>query len=331
MDPITQGALGAALPQSVSNKEKIKTTTWLGCLAGMAPDIDVFIQSPTDPMLFLEFHRQFTHSFAFIPFGALLCSLIFYKWSKINLTWRQSYLVCLLGYGTHALLDACTTYGTQLFWPFSDLRVAWNTVSVVDPMVSIPLLALVIIASRTGKPLYARLGLAWVLTYLALGLVQRDRAESAGWDLAKARGHDPVSLSAKPGFGAILLWKVIYEANDRYYVDAIRAGFDPQVYTGDSVTKLNISRDLRWLDPESQQANDLSRFAWFSNNYLAFDHKDANMVIDMRYSILPNEIKALWGIRLNPTARKSEHVKYLAQRDSSPDRLQRLWTMLAGQ
>lgn len=330
MDPITQGALGAALPQSFSHKDKLKTTTWLGCLAGMAPDLDVFIQSASDPMLFLEFHRQFTHSFAFIPFGALICCLLFYRWSRKNLSLVQSYTVCLLGYGTHALLDACTTYGTQLFWPFSDLRIAWDSVSVVDPLVTLPLLVLVVTAMRTGKTLYARMGLAWVISYMLLGAFQKQRAESAAWELAGRRGHAPVALSAKPGFASILLWKVIYEFEDKYYVDAIRTGLSTKIYEGDSILKLNTSRDLAWLDASSQQADDLNRFSWFSHDYLAVDKNDPLLIIDLRYSIVPNEVNALWGIRLNPHAGASEHVEYLARRNASSDRMTRLLKMLSG-
>ncbi len=331
MDPFTQGALGAALPQSVSNQKKLTTTTWLGCLSGMAPDLDILIRSSSDPMLFLEFHRQFTHSFIFIPLGALLCCLVFYRWSGKHLSFIQSYIVCVLGYGTHALLDACTTYGTQLFWPFSDIRIAWNSVSVVDPLATIPLLILVIAAMRTSKPLYARIGLIWLISYLLIGTVQRDRAESAGWELARLRGHEPVDLSAKPGFASILLWKVIYEYDDRYYVDAVRTGWNPKIYPGDSVVKLDSTRDLPWLDLNSQQASDLNRFAWFSADYLAVDKNDPNFVVDMRYSILPNEVNALWGIRLTPTARKQDHAEYLARRDTSPERLTLLLQMLSGE
>jgi inner membrane protein len=85
MDPISQGVLGASLPlssQADGKSSHLKTVAWLGCIAGMAPDIDVFIQSPTDPILFLEYHRQFTHSLIFIPIGALICSLLFHRWYK---------------------------------------------------------------------------------------------------------------------------------------------------------------------------------------------------------------------------------------------------------
>ena len=332
MDPITQGALGAVLPQLVSNKEKLTTTTWLGCLAGVAPDIDVFIRSSSDPLLFLEYHRQFTHSLSFIPVGAMICCLLAYRWSKKNLTLQQSYLVCFLGYATHALLDANTTYGTQLFWPFSDVRIAWNNVSVVDPLVTIPLLVFVVAAYRSGKPLYARIGFTWVLAYLCFGLVQKNRAETIGAELAASRGHQPLSIEAIPGFASVLMWKTIYDYNGRYYVDAIRTGWQSKVYIGDSIQKLDPLRDFSWLDANSQQARDLKRFAWFSSDYLAIAKNNPNAVIDMRYSILPNEIQALWGIRLDPKAAadKAKHVQYFAATDASPQRLQLFWTMLLG-
>ena len=60
MDPISQGALGAALAQSGGNGKKVKAATILGCFGGLAPDLDILIFSPADPLLFLEFHRQFT-------------------------------------------------------------------------------------------------------------------------------------------------------------------------------------------------------------------------------------------------------------------------------
>ncbi len=70
MDPISQGAAGAILPQTFASVEKTRVYVLLGALAGMAPDLDVLIRSPTDPLLFLEYHRQFTHALLFVPIGA---------------------------------------------------------------------------------------------------------------------------------------------------------------------------------------------------------------------------------------------------------------------
>ena len=82
MDPLTQGALGAALPQSTwakwssHRKYQFALAGFLGMVGGMAADLDILIYSNTDPLLFLTFHRQFTHSFIFIPVGGLIMALL---------------------------------------------------------------------------------------------------------------------------------------------------------------------------------------------------------------------------------------------------------------
>lgn len=323
MDPITQGALGAALPQSLSAPSKVRGAALVGALSGMAPDLDVFIRSASDPLLFLEYHRQFTHALLFIPVGALICAIVFTPLVNKSLSFKQTYLFCFLGYATHGLIDACTTYGTQLFWPISDARIAWNSVSVIDPLITFPILALVITAVVRRRANFARAGFIWLLCYLAFGVLQRDRAETAGASLAAERGHTPLSVVAKPSFGNLLVWKIIYEANGHFYIDAVRAGIDISYFPGQSVEKLDIARHYPNVIPGSQQAADIQRFSWFSDGYLAKDPDHAARIIDVRYSMVPNEIDALWGIELNAET-PDEHVRYVTMRDNSSEKLGKL-------
>ncbi|MDX1734798.1 MAG: metal-dependent hydrolase, partial [Halioglobus sp.] len=203
MDPLTQGALGASLPQASGAGRNAAHAGVLGFLAGMAADLDVLIRSSTDPLLFLEYHRQFTHSLVFIPVGGLICALVLHALigRRRGLRFQQSWLFCTLGYATHALLDSCTTYGTMLFWPFSDVRIAWNTISIIDPLFTLPLLAGVVLSARRKQVRYVRVALVWALAYMGLGLWQRDSAVDMGLELAAARGHEPLRLEAKPSFG----------------------------------------------------------------------------------------------------------------------------------
>ena len=333
MDPLTQGVLGAALPQATAARGKLAASAGLlGFLAGMAADLDVLIRSSSDPLLFLEYHRQFTHSLVFIPVGGLICAALLHAilGRRRGLSFRQSWLFCTLGYATHALLDACTTYGTMLFWPFSDVRIAWNTISIIDPLFTLPLLLAVVLAGKRGRPLFARLGLLWACGYMALGLWQRSEATQMGYEVAAGRGHVPIRLEAKPSFGNILVWKTVYETRDRYYVDAVRVGLAPKVFAGDSLEKLDIRRDLPWLPAGSQQARDVERFRWFSNGYVARDPRYPNRVIDIRYSMIPNELAPLWSIELRRGAGPLEHAKYLVHRDTGEDRVALLWRMLSG-
>jgi inner membrane protein len=151
-----------------------------------------------------------------------------------------------------------------------------------------------------------------------------------GYALAAPRGPQPLRLEAKPSFANILVWKIVYETEQRYYVDAVRAGLAPRVFKGESVAKLDIARDMPWLDQASQQARDIERFRWFSNGYIARDPLFPNRVIDIRYSMIPNELAPLWSIELHPEARRDEHVRYLVHRDAGDDRPALLWSMLSG-
>ena len=325
MDPLSQGALGAAVALVVAKPEQVRGAALLGALAGMAPDLDVFIRSSSDPLLFLEYHRQFTHSLIFIPLGALLCSLIARPLIRDKISNQSLYGFCLLGYGSHGLLDACTSYGTQLLWPFSDLRIAWNNVSVVDPLFPLPLLIGVVVAAVRRSPQMARFGVIWAMAYLLLGVAQRERAESLGGELAASRGHIPSGLVAKPAFGSLLLWKTIYEYEDRLYVDAARLGVGAKSFPGESASKLDVRRDLQWLAPDSQQARDIERFRWFSGGQLALDPAGNDRVIDVRYSMVPNRIEALWGIQLDRAAAPGAHVNFFTSR--SPSKEQRAETL----
>jgi len=330
MDPLSQAVVGAALAGSVAPRDQTKVACVLGALAGMAPDLDVLIRSGSDPLLFLEYHRQFTHSLLFIPFGGLLCGWVLQQLlgRRFGLSLGYSILYCTLGYATHALLDACTTYGTMLFWPFTNARFAWNTVSVIDPLFTLPLVLLMGIALWRRQPLLARIAIAWAIAYPLIGMVQRDRAEALGWELAHERGHQPTHLEAKPSFANLILWKIVYDTGSEYHVDAVRVGLETKVFAGDSVPKLDLERDFPWLDHDSQQARDIERFRWFSNGYVARDPRHPNLIPDIRYSMLPNQIAGLWRIELSPQAPSDAHVSYQASRDASDSVLAQFKAML---
>ena len=310
MDPLSQASLGASLSQSFAkDKSKQVSALVIGALSGMAPDLDVLIRSSENPILFLEFHRQFTHSLTFIPFGALICALVFYsvmrsnwfhkKWPSAKLSFRQIYLFSFLAYATHGLLDACTSYGTQLFWPFSTERFAWNTVSIIDPLFTFPVLILVLLGAYRKNARYARFAFAYAVIFLSLGVIQNQRAESAVYELAAQRGHQVERVQVKPSFANRHLWKVIYEYDGRYYVDAVKLLWDAEVIVGTSIQKLNIKRDFPWLPADSQQVKDIERFRWFSDGYLAVSRRNPDLIMDVRYSYLPNRINSMWGVKVN--------------------------------
>lgn len=338
MDPVTQGALGAALPQSARakgsrlGKVHAAIAGLFGMLGGMAADLDILIRSDTDPLLFLTYHRQFTHSLFFIPFGGLLVALFVHgllgRWWKI--TFWQTVLLCSLGYATHALLDAATSYGTMLLWPFFGTRYSWSIISVVDPLFTLPLLLSVVLTAVRNDPRFARIGLIWAFVYLGAGWFQHQGARQMAEELAASRGHTPLRYEIKPSFGNLLVWRSVYETEDEFFIDAVRAGVTPKIYEGASLSKLNRERDFPWLTPSSQQARDIDRFDHFSDGFSAVDPADPNRIIDVRYAFVPNEVDALFSIKLSPDEGLTQHVRYQTHRKSARKKFGRLWQMVIG-
>ncbi len=67
MDPVTHGLIGATAAQSFAKKETFRAAAFTGFVSATLADFDIFLFSASDPLLNLELHRQFTHSFIFIP------------------------------------------------------------------------------------------------------------------------------------------------------------------------------------------------------------------------------------------------------------------------
>ena len=329
MDPISQGTVGAAFAQSTANKNNIIKIGIIGFLAGLAPDLDVFIRSSTDPMLSLEYHRQFTHSLFFIPFGALIVTLVIFPLVKKSLSLKTVYVASFFGYTTHGFLDACTSYGTLLFWPFSNERVTWNNISVVDPIFTIPVLVLVATAIITRKPLFSFFAIGWMTFYLLLGFVQYERAFLVANDLANSRGHTPERLTLKPSFGNLILWKSIYQYEENFYVDAIRTALSSTWCLGESIRMFDYQYHLPNLDIDSQQRKDIERFRWFSQDYLGFDY-EKSLVTDVRYSMVPNQIAPMWGLVIDVQKSKNEHATWWTSRTLEQSQLDMFKDMLIG-
>ena len=329
MDPVTQGAFGAIFAQTISNKKKILVGSIVGCFAGLAPDLDIFIRSASDPLLKLEYHRQFTHSLIFIPIGALIVTFFSRLLFKKYLSWGETYFFSFIGFATHGLLDACTSYGTQLLWPFTDERISWNYISVVDLFLTIPVILAIIFAIIMKNKYITLFGIVYILVYLTFGAYQENRAQFVGKSIANLRGHESKDLTAKPSLGNLFLWKTIYEDDGFYYVDAVRLFSKSEYCQGTKIKKLYLPNDFPELDITSQQYKDIKRFDWFSQGYLG-KVIDKNIITDVRYSAVPNEVDGLWGIRINLDKNNFSHVDWIVNRSNYIEKSTRFFDLLLG-
>lgn len=315
MDPISQGALGAAATLSVWGDDKRLSpgvVGWMGALAAMAPDLDVFIRSASDSLLAIEYHRHFTHSLAFVPVGASIALLPWLMRKDVRAHLRLAWLISALGYFTHAPLDCATTYGTLYFWPFSDHRVSLSWVSVVDPLYTLPLLGLVVAAAFRRRQRLARLGLGLSLAYLGLGALQKQRVLSVQKDLIAARGQTATRRDAVTTFMNQVTWRSLYETEGRVHVDQIRVP-----YIGTTCIKEGASVPLAGPIPSnlgSVATRGHRLIRWFSNGWVTSGPDDPNFLSDLRYSSSPYGTQPFWGVLVDEQNDRAQWVATKAER-----------------
>ncbi len=315
MDPVTHAVFGGLWAMPAARRERMRQAAGAGAVAGLAPDLDVLIRSSEDTLLYIEFHRQFTHALAFVPFGSLAVALLLWPLYRRWTGFSRLYLWCFLGYLVHPLLDAATSYGTYLFWPFSDHRVALNWVSVIDPLYSLPLLALLLLAVWRRSLVAATAGLFWLLLYMGLAAVQNLRAEQALVDWAEGEGITIERAVAKPAFGNIILWRALVDEGGRFHLVAIRnlPGAPVRIWEGGSLEQFRPDG----FEPEQRLGQDLRRFDHFSSNWLIrfpdYDEDGQWFVGDVRYAIDPASLRPLWGVSFDPDD-PDAHARYTTPR-----------------
>ena len=337
MDSITHGALGIAVALLIAPPELRKKAALAGLIAAELPDMDVFLFSQGDPLFTLQIHRHFTHALVAIPFLAVL-GVILANFLRLlcrrSGVWRGMWLPALAAAATHGFCDTWTSYGTHLLWPFSQRRESWDLISVIDPLLTLPLLAGAIMGWLRGRWLPAASGLAWVGVYLALCFVQQHRAKEAVAAAAALRGHGAERLTVKPSFGNIMVWRGLYVHDGICHVICVRPGITGGVrLLGTSSAPLldpeHPAPPLDSLPVDSVQANDVRRFQHFSDEWMGVHPQHPGVIGDLRYAKRPDLIDPLWGIALDP-AQPGQHVKLVYFRDLSDGTMSQLWQMVLG-
>lgn len=278
MDSITQAALGASIAGAVAGKTLGRSALLTGALIGTLPDLDVVINYGTAVANFTQ-HRGFSHSlFVLIPLSFLLAWGL-WRWKPLLSYQRWLALVGLI-LVTHPLLDAFTTYGTQLFWPLGG-PVGLNSIFIIDPLYTLPLLA-GCLALLIRPPAVKAVAAGLVVSSLYLGwtlVAQQIITERVKPALAEA-GMGEASVLVQPMPFNSVLWRVT----------AITEDARIEIVTGflDAPDHLNLEHFSRNPDlarsvamlPEAQ------RLEWFTKGFLHYEQVgDQITATDIRLGI----------------------------------------------
>ncbi|MDL2272305.1 metal-dependent hydrolase [Desulfovibrio sp. OttesenSCG-928-I05] len=254
MDTLTHLVAGAMTPLAFRNAPKSRLLIPFGILCGEFPDIDVLAGASAEA--FLSFHRGITHALVVQPFSALLLALLFHRLLRRkdtagSWTFGKTWLVAFLALLIHLYLDCMTTFGTQIFLPFSDYRVAVPGMFIVDLLLTLPILGLFITVLLRGgaktlpyrrQPL-ARATLVWVLVYPLLSFsVGQAAASVLGKQYAAEKNEADIRrVYLTPEPFAPVNWKFVAEKGGDLYVMAPYSLLHP----GD----VSVFQDFKRVDP----------------------------------------------------------------------------------
>jgi len=266
MDSLTQITLGAAVGEATAGRDAgAKAPLW-GAALGTLPDLDVLANPFLTEAQSLAFHRGPSHS---LFLTALLIPLIAAALNRLHpdAPSRGRWMI-LVGSVllTHIGLDCLTSYGTQIFWPFSRTPVIIGSVFIIDPLYTLPLAAGLLLSFLWSPSARARrianyTGLAVSSAYLALTLFNKVHVERTFATALDQQGHPTERVFTKPTPFNNLLWTGISEGEDGFYVGFYSLLDDDSTIAFRYVPKrhdlLNDAAD----DPA------VERLRWFSRGY----------------------------------------------------------------
>ncbi len=308
MDSLSQIVLGASVASAIIGKSHGRKAALIGAICGTIPDLDVFIPLGDDVSNF-TYHRGFSHSLLFCVLFApiFVFALSKIKWFQICFGDLKAHLAVFLALFTHALLDAMTIYGTQIFWPSSMSPIGVGSVFIIDPLYTIPFLVCLVwfLCNKSIKPVV--FGLIISTSYLLWSYA----AQTYVYNIAK----DQVAgqMLVQPTAFNTILWRVVSVEDDQYHVGYYSI-FDKNKEI-EFQTFENLKNDL--LDTSS-----VNRLKWFTKGMYAVRREGDSLILsDIRMGLEPNQYVFQFDVSVEPA------VKFQVKRDMNRlnDILQRMF------
>ena len=292
MDSVTQAVLGAAVGEAILGRRIGNKAPLWGAILGTLPDLDILYPF-ADPVSAFTWHRGPSHSiFVLAALTPILVRLILKLHPSTADQRRRWYLLVLLVFGTHVLLDCFTVYGTQVLWPFPLPPVGWATIFIIDPLYTLPLavglIAAIVLRRHSDQAWRWNLaGLALSSLYLAWSAGAKLYADHA---VRQILAQDSVSyerLHTQPTPFNTLLWRVVGMTQGGYF-----EGFWSLVSPEKGLTLVHY-KDRSDLDAQLKQLPAFLRLEWFTKGFYQI-HSDSKGVVvsDLRMGVEPDYVFA---------------------------------------
>ena len=304
MDPLTHGLLGASIGQALCGRALGRRALVWGAVLGMAPDLDILAR-PLGPLAEWMWHRGPTHGLWVGPVvGPLLGYALWRRKGGELWAWIALAVASIL---SHPLLDLCTTYGTQLFAPFSKRRFALDAVAIIDPAYSLVLAAALVVGLGAGLATARSRRAAWVVIaisslYLGLGLWVNGRAEAIARAQLAAEGVEVSSLAAYPTLLQLPFRRIVARSGDLVRVGWLSV-MRPRPIEWEAFTQARGP-----LVEAARSSPEARLFEWFAMGQATprVEEASGGSVVafdDLRFGLPGHPREGFWGMRVRLDAR----------------------------
>ena len=250
--------------------------------------------------------------------------------------WLWLFLLALI---THPILDCFTTYGTQIWLPFSNKRVAFNNISVVDPLYTLPFLMCLITAAffnrlNPSRRFWNSTGILISSLYMILTIINKTRVNTVFENSLAIANIQYDRFMTTPTILNNILWYGIAETKDSY-VYGLYSFLDNEK----EFILHTRPKNYKTLGVPFMEDNTLQTLQWFSDGYFDVKPLDANLYeyTDLRFGNMPinqsEEDNAVFKFQLRKNEDGSIELLKNRQRPENLDiktAFQSLWNRILG-
>ncbi|WP_441000079.1 metal-dependent hydrolase [Fodinibius sp. SL11] len=283
MDTVTQITLGAAVGEALLGKRIGNKAALWGAAFGVLPDLDVLASPFVSEVQALAIHRGITHSLFFCVVAAPLFGWLLWRYQKDEVGWRNWSWLVFWVFLTHIFIDVCTSYGTQVFQPFSNYSLSFNSIFIIDPFYTLPLLggigtALFLNRNSQHRRWANWLGIGISSLYLILGFGIKYHVNNVFEQNFDRHKIQPEQYMTTPSPLNVFLWTGYAEADDTLYA-GLYSVFDEDK----EIEFQQVSQNKGLLQAYRNQLP-VERLIWFSRGYYAAEKKPEGLIVhDLRF------------------------------------------------
>lgn len=305
MDSLTQITLGAAVGEAALGERVGNRAVLWGAIAGLIPDLDIIPTLFMDEIGRMTVHRGFSHSILFSMLFAPLLGYIIHRIYRRKgeayrsnsapdlgsrrragfSAWTVLVFLCII---THIILDCFTAYGTQVFLPFSNYRVAFNSISIIDPLYSLPLfigvIAVLFMRSPDKRRILNYFGLGISTLYLVFTLGNKIHITDVFEKSLRGQGIAYSRILTVPTLLNNILWLGVAEGESSFHV-----GYYSILDNSKNIRFLAVKKNHHLIE-HIRDEEVIKKLRWFTKGYYSIDKRDGVLLFNnMRYGYIDDD------------------------------------------